>query len=231
MATIATFIVVPLAIVPLFMTYDVGKFDRQEGRLNMTYYSVSFKKISDCQSQYIDFPQMTYSKVGLANGGLMIKITFWWTSWFLKIIPCALMTYFTLSLVHHLKQASKRRKNMKTTTNHRRRRQLDQKTRMLVAILVCYLLSVLPFGITVPLVGVLGRPFKANVFDPLFNVFDLFGLINSLATFVLLISMSSLFRQTFQQMFCDRNPSNLSRDQSQKSQSINRRSQIASSYA
>ena len=79
--------------------------------------------------------------------------------------------------------------------------QADQKTRMLLAILFCYLASVLPFGITVPLVGVLGRPFKTNVFDPLFIVFDLFGLVNSLTTFVLLISMSRVFRETFYKMF------------------------------
>ena len=150
---------------------------------------------------------MTYSKLGLANNGLMVKVTFWWSSWILKIIPCAFMTYFCLALARMLRQATRRRQRM---LSHRRASgasttsigsQADQKTRMLLAILFCYLASVLPFGITVPLVGVLGRPFKTNVFDPLFIVFDLFGLVNSLTTFVLLISMSRVFRETFYKMF------------------------------
>lgn len=82
---------------------------------------------------------------------------------------------------------------------------------MLLAILFCYLVSVLPFGITIPLIGILGRRFKTNFFDPMFLVYDLLALTNSVTVFVLLLSMSRLFRQTLYHIFsprlCHRLPS------------------------
>lgn len=76
-----------------------------------------------------------------------------------------------------------------------------KKTRLLLAILICYLVSVIPFGISIPLIGFLGRDFKINFFDPMFIVFDHLALSNSLTVFVLLCSMSRLFRQQLGKLF------------------------------
>ena len=160
--------------------------------------------------------------MALARKGLLIKIMFWWTSCFLKIVPCVCMTILSLSLTRQLQESVRRRRKLSHTSTKRQSgmfsgltiksnasgvssgstgSQADQKTRMLLAILLCYLVSVMPFGITVPLVGLLGRTFKINFFDPMFIVFDLLALSNSLVVFVLLISMSRLFRETLYKIF------------------------------
>jgi hypothetical protein len=72
---------------------------------------------------------------------------------------------------------------------------------MLLSILICYLIIVLPYGITLPLSAVIGIPFKANVWDPLFIVFDFLALTNSLIAFVLMITMSQQFRQKLCETF------------------------------
>ena len=158
---------------------------------------------------------MTFSKLGRAHDGLMAKIAILLITLFMKIIPFFAMMFFIVSLARTLRQAGQRRRQMlanqpvKQATNASPSAQrrgssgaaADQKTRILLAIMICYFASILLFGISMPLVIALGNDFKTNVFDPLCIVFELFGFINSVATFVLLISMSQLFRETFWKLF------------------------------
>lgn len=82
--------------------------------------------------------------------------------------------------------------------------QSDRTTKMLLAILLLYLLTEAPNGIISLLVGLLGEDFQNNVYLPLGEIFDILALINSGINFILLASMSRLFRKTFCKIFWPR---------------------------
>lgn len=82
--------------------------------------------------------------------------------------------------------------------------QSDRTTKMLLAILLLYLVTEMPNGIISLLVGLLGEPFQDNVYMPLGEIFDILALINSGINFILLASMSRLFRKTFCKIFWPR---------------------------
>jgi hypothetical protein len=135
---------------------------------------------------------------------------------FLKGAPCLFMTIFSWKLAQVLRRASNRKdkllasgmnanavlsdQQVSKTGRSQSQQETDQKTRMLLAILLCYLASVLPFAIIVPTFLVLGREFQMYVFDPLFIIFDMIALTSNLTLFILLLLMSKLFRDTFMEM-------------------------------
>lgn len=82
--------------------------------------------------------------------------------------------------------------------------QSDRTTKMLLAILLLYLVTEMPNGVISLLVGLLGESFQNNVYHPLGEMFDILALINSGINFILLASMSRLFRKTFCKIFWPR---------------------------
>jgi hypothetical protein len=82
--------------------------------------------------------------------------------------------------------------------------QSDRTTKMLLAILLLYLVTEMPNGVITLLVGLLGESFQNNVYQPLGEIFDILALINSGINFILLASMSRLFRKTFCKIFWPR---------------------------
>lgn len=82
--------------------------------------------------------------------------------------------------------------------------QSDRTTKMLLAILLLYLVTEIPNGIITLFVGLLGESFHNNVYMPLGDIFDILALINSGINFILLASMSRLFRKTFCKIFWPR---------------------------
>ena len=72
---------------------------------------------------------------------------------------------------------------------------------MLLAILLLYLVTEMPNGIVTLLSGLLGEVFQNCVYTPLGEIFDILALINSGINFILLASMSRLFRKTFCKIF------------------------------
>lgn len=73
---------------------------------------------------------------------------------------------------------------------------------MLVAVLLLFLLAEFPSGILTLLSGILDEHYLQNVYAPLGEIIDMIALINSSVNFVLYCSMSSVFRETFLQLFC-----------------------------
>lgn len=202
------FLIVLLALTPLFLTFTVGKEHVERGFNNVTLYTI------------------THSSMARAHNGLLVKVMFLWTSCFLKLFPCVSMTILSILLTRKLNKSARRTRlrmqrhgsdrlsvkskesrlgsgggSRRPSTTSSRIQERDQKTRMLLVMLVFYLISVLPFGIGAPLTGILGREFKINVFDPLFLLFDMIALVTSLTVFILLVSMSRLFRETIYKIF------------------------------
>ena len=100
--------------------------------------------------------------------------------------------------------------------------QSDRTTKMLLAILLLYLLTEMPNGIITLLVGLLGESFQYNVYNPLGEIFDILALINSGINFILLASMSRLFRKTFCKIFWPRKyHSHYQRDKTQNTEKTN----------
>ena len=101
----------------------------------------------------------------------------------------------------------------------------DRKTKILLVILMLYMGYLIPLGVVVLMMAIFGQPFKNNVFDavwcvfcsflllffpnisphvfPQMNrcIFDMLALVNSGINFILLVSMSSLFREKFSTIF------------------------------
>lgn len=73
----------------------------------------------------------------------------------------------------------------------------DRTTKMLLAILLFFLMSELPNGLVYLLIGILGDEFTDSVYQPLGDVFDELALINASINFILLATMSRVFRKTF----------------------------------
>lgn len=72
---------------------------------------------------------------------------------------------------------------------------------MLLAILLFFLMSELPVGLIYLLVGVLGNEFADSVYQPLGDLMDVLALINASINFILLATMSRVFRKTFCGLF------------------------------
>ena len=171
------------------------------------------------------FAQSIYSDIALARDRLLTKLAFWNIAIVLKILPCVLLTILSVALLRILMKAGHRRLRLKSNAfletssqvgdaqtpdvQVRKRsiaphpsRETDRTTKMLLAILMLYVISELPYGIAILLMGILGSEFQSNVFAPLWEVFDILILFNAGANFLLLVSMSRMFRETFCQIFC-----------------------------
>ena len=79
--------------------------------------------------------------------------------------------------------------------------QSNRTTKMLLAILLFFLVSELPTGIVYLLIGLLGDEFRDSVYQPLGDIFDILALVNASINFILLATMSRLFRKTFCKIF------------------------------
>lgn len=199
--TIVTAMVVPLALISLYVSYRVGERTEIIDGHNVTYF---------CTDKTNSNPH---------RNGTLVKTAYIVTACFLKGTPCLLMTIFSWKLAQVLRSTSKRRDQLRAgllgdqassadknlvaklkQTQSPSQQEADQKTRMLLAIVLFYLASVSPFAIAVPTFLAVGREFQMYVFDPLFIVFDMIALCSNLTLFILLLLMSKMFRDTFNKM-------------------------------
>jgi len=76
----------------------------------------------------------------------------------------------------------------------------NRTTSMLVAVVLCFVVTVLPQGVLAFLSGIDTNIFD-SVYTPLGDVWDMVVLVNSLVNFPLYCAMSRLFRSTFRDLF------------------------------
>ncbi|KAH3828303.1 G-protein coupled receptor dmsr-1-like [Dreissena polymorpha] len=158
---------------------------------------------------FIDVRNGTYADVVLA------KFNFWIQAVIVKLLPCFLLTVFSILLVRTMQDAEKRRKKMMTKrsvadgetepigsgTTSKRARQSQRTTRMLVTVVILFLLTEIPQGIMNLLSGVI-EDFFHLIYTPLGDLLDILALINNGINFVLYCSMSKQFRDTFLSIVC-----------------------------
>ena len=102
--------------------------------------------------------------------------------------------------MHVAEQKRRRLKSMGKRVEAERSSEHNRTTAMLVAVVLCFVITELPQGILAFLSGVDTNIFL-NVYVPLGDVWDIIVLINSAVNFLLYCSMSRQFRQTFKDVF------------------------------
>ncbi|KAL4221041.1 G-protein coupled receptor [Mactra antiquata] len=141
------------------------------------------------------------------------KFNFWVQAIFVKLLPCFLLTIFSVLLVRTMQDAEKRRKKMMTKnsvadgetqpigTSSKRSRRSQRTTRMLLTVVILFLVTETPQGVMSLLNGLI-QDFFHHVYIPLGDLLDILALINNGINFVLYCTMSKQFRDTFITVFC-----------------------------
>lgn len=135
------------------------------------------------------------------NHQLMQKMNFWVYSVCIKLLPCAMLTVFSLQLIRALYRTNRRRMLLQKRKADGGDRSCDRTTRMLLAVLLLFLITEFPQGILALLSATMGEDFFRHCYDNLSEVMDLLALINSAINFILYCVMSRQFRTIFSQLF------------------------------
>ena len=132
-----------------------------------------------------------------------VIFNFWLFGVVLKVAPCVLLTVLSSLLIRGMHLADKKRRRLKSQgkrAESERASEHIRTTAMLVAVVLCFVISELPQGILAFLSGVDNRLFN-NVYVPLGDVFDITALVHSAVNFILYCIMSRQFRNTFTEVF------------------------------
>ena len=114
-----------------------------------------------------------------------------------------LLTVLSALLIVAMRRADRRRRLLKMKGRRlesEKAGEYNRTTSMLVAVVLCFVVTELPQGILAFLSGVDERIFD-GVYTQLGDVWDMAVLINSSVNFLLYCSMSRLFRGTFWDLF------------------------------
>lgn len=198
-AVITVAVVVTIVCIPNSVTYDLVSKPAVEFGFNNSNESV----------WWIDVKNKTESDVVLQ------KFNFWVQAVLVKLLPCFLLTVFSVLLVRTMRDAEKRRKKMMTknsvadgetqpigsSATSKRTRRSQRTTRMLLTVVILFLVTETPQGIMNLLSGLI-QDFFHHIYTPLGDLLDILALINNGINFVLYCTMSKQFRDTFISIFC-----------------------------
>ena len=124
----------------------------------------------------------------------------------LQVVPCALLAVLSALLVRAMRLADKRRRLLKKKGRRHESQtagDYNRTTSMLVAVVLCTVVTELPQGILAFLSGIDNDIFL-QVYAPLGDVWDMVVLVNSAVNFLLYCTMSHQFRHTFYELFLGR---------------------------
>ena len=129
-------------------------------------------------------------------------LNFWIQALLVKLVPCCGLTVLSVLLVRALKIAEQRRQMLRGREGRddRRARANARTTRMLLLVVVLFLVTEFPQGVTNLLNGLLPH-FVDEVYASLGDLLDILALINNGVNFLLYCTMSKQFRDTFIQLF------------------------------
>ncbi|KAK0394203.1 hypothetical protein QR680_000615 [Steinernema hermaphroditum] len=140
------------------------------------------------------------SEFATVNRCFMFKINLWLTGIMFKVIPCALLLFFTVALLFQF-NVNRRRRLEITSGNSLAFKKVeihsDRTTKMLTVLLGIYLSTELPQGILAILNGFYPTDIHHFIYLSLGEVLDLLSLINCNACFIVYPCISSLYRDTF----------------------------------
>ncbi|KAJ1527173.1 hypothetical protein ONE63_008704 [Megalurothrips usitatus] len=153
---------------------------------------------------------------------LLYELNLWLHAVLVKLLPCAILTAISISLMRTLYTAKRRKKQLSGTgvlklkppppqlpqqqlqTTARRSRaekRADRTTRMLLAVLLLFLATEFPQGVLGLLSGIQGRCFFRHCYQLFGEALDILALLNGAINFILYCAMSRQYRQTFRQLF------------------------------
>ncbi|KAH9494504.1 hypothetical protein Btru_042294 [Bulinus truncatus] len=122
----------------------------------------------------------------------------------IKILPCVLLAYLSTLLIIAMQQAKRRRarllNNISRVLEHDTASEHNRTTMMLVAVVLCFIVTETPQGI-VAWISAVDNDFFVNVYVHLGDLMDILVLINSAVNFILYCIMSQQFRDTFKSLF------------------------------
>jgi len=129
-------------------------------------------------------------------------LNFWIQALLVKLVPCCGLTVLSALLVRALKVAEQRRQMLRGREGRddRRARANARTTRMLLVVVVLFLVTEFPQGVTNLLNGI-SDTFYDEVYASLGDLLDILALINNGINFLLYCTMSKQFRDTFIQLF------------------------------
>jgi len=114
-----------------------------------------------------------------------------------------LLTVLSALLIVAMRRADRRRRLLKMKGRRlesEKAGEYNRTTSMLVAVVLCFVVTELPQGVLAFLSGIDQSIFH-KVYTPLGDVWDMSVLINSSVNFLLYCTMSRLFRGTFWELF------------------------------
>lgn len=130
-------------------------------------------------------------------------ITFWIYGVVIKVAPCILLTILSTMIILAMHQATQRRQRLLQQTKRGHEHESaehNRTTMMLVAVVLCFVITEFPQGILAMISGLNDNFFK-NVYSNLGDIMDLLVLLNSAINFILYCIMSQQFRETFKSLF------------------------------
>ena len=132
-----------------------------------------------------------------------LVFNFWLFGVVLKVAPCVLLGVLSTLLIKAMHEADNKRRRLKSQgrrAESERANEHNRTTAMLVAVVLCFVITELPQGILAFLSGIDQGIFN-QVYVPLGDIFDILVLINSAVNFLLYCIMSRQFRDTFKDIF------------------------------
>lgn len=144
------------------------------------------------------------------------NLNLWIYSVVIKLLPCIVLTVFSVKLLQVLLEAKRRKRKLTSAQEecfertgrrpgcrrHDKRRQTDRTTLMFLTVLLLFLMTEMPQGILGLLSVLLGRGFFQTCYLMLGDMIDILTLVNSAINFILYCAMSRKFRETFDELFC-----------------------------
>jgi len=178
--------------VPNYLLFDLHAKCKTEG-----------EAVEDCTSFLL------YS-IRFSGSDLFFSLNLWFYGFFLKLIPCFVLTVFTASLIRAMYQAEAQSSKLKAVGRQRRsihsdeekpivsgrKKSTDRTTRLLIVILLLFLCAEFPIGIMGMLSAIWGKQFFIECYNPVGEMMDMMALTNSAINFILYCLMSSQFRLT-----------------------------------
>lgn len=183
LTVLIVFVVTVVSNIPYFFTYQV-----KNKRLSSDSEACYFVDVSEF----------------MARNPMYLYFVHWLFSVVIKILPCILLAYLSTLLIIAMQQAKKRRarllNNVSRIINHDSASEHNRTTMMLVAVVLCFIITEIPQGL-VAWISAVDQDFFNNVYIHLGDLMDILVLINSAVNFILYCIMSQQFRDTFKSLF------------------------------
>ncbi|ESO85162.1 hypothetical protein LOTGIDRAFT_94839, partial [Lottia gigantea] len=181
---VITVVVYIFSIIVLIPNYLTNKIQSVQGPRNTTIYGLKDMTPKDPSTD----------KMALINTLLYAVVA--------KIVPCLLMSIFSVSLVYtiHYKNRHRMRRLVAAGKKSRAISKQTTTTRMLLVVIVLFLITELPQGILILVTAAIPQ-FHNNVYNLLGDLMDFIALLNNAINFVLYCSMSQQFRSRFIEMY------------------------------